>query len=241
VLSIARSGSVDAAFESIGEDSNAPAFASYSSFFSGGASATAEPEPEPVAARPPTPRSAAAHATRESPGADVDSAPIETFESTGFISGPYRTQTPPGAPLIPPAAPHRLSPSGPRVRIPTPSDREKAPIEMESPSTAQPAQGADPAAAQQAGWRGPVNPYLASDPNMKARRLARVLVSDMVVYHPDKREEGLRAGTLKQLFREEIKKSYEEYVDQVGKDFAESTLHFQEALNEILAGGKRIF
>jgi hypothetical protein len=63
----------------------------------------------------------------------------------------------------------------------------------------------------------------------------------MVVYHPDKREEGLRTGSLKQLFREEIKKSYEEYVDQVGKDFAESTQHFQEALNEILAGGKRVF
>ena len=63
----------------------------------------------------------------------------------------------------------------------------------------------------------------------------------MVVYHPDKREEGLRAGTLKSLFRDEIKKSYEEYVDQVGKDFADSTLHFQEALNEILAGGKRVF
>jgi hypothetical protein len=63
----------------------------------------------------------------------------------------------------------------------------------------------------------------------------------MVVYNPEKREEGLRAGTLKQLFRDEIKKSYEEYIDQVGKEFADSTLHFQEALNEILAGGKRVF
>ena len=45
----------------------------------------------------------------------------------------------------------------------------------------------------------------------------------------------------KQLFREEIKKSYEEYVDQVGKEFAESTTHFQDALNDILAGGKKIF
>jgi hypothetical protein len=86
-----------------------------------------------------------------------------------------------------------------------------------------------------------VNPYLANDPNLKARRLARVLVSDMVVYHPDKREEGLRSGSLKQLFRDEIKKSYEEYVEQVGKEFAETTQHFQEALNEILAGGKRLF
>lgn len=63
----------------------------------------------------------------------------------------------------------------------------------------------------------------------------------MIAYLPQKREEGLRDGTLKQLFREEIKKSYEEYVDQIGRDFAESTTHFQDALNELLAGGQRIF
>ncbi|HSQ29674.1 MAG TPA: hypothetical protein VLN49_07490 [Gemmatimonadaceae bacterium] len=62
-----------------------------------------------------------------------------------------------------------------------------------------------------------------------------------MTYYPQRREEGLRAGTLRELFREEIKKSYEEYVEQVGKEFAESTTHFQEALNEILAGGQKIF
>jgi hypothetical protein len=63
----------------------------------------------------------------------------------------------------------------------------------------------------------------------------------MVAYHPQKREEGVRNGTLKQLFREEIKKSYEEYVEQMGQAFAESTTHFQDALNDVLAGGKKIF
>jgi hypothetical protein len=89
--------------------------------------------------------------------------------------------------------------------------------------------------------RPPINPFLANDPNAKAKRLARALVSDILAYFPQKREEGLRDGTLKQLFREEIKKSYEEYVDQIGKEFAESTTHFQEALNDILAGGKKLF
>ena len=63
----------------------------------------------------------------------------------------------------------------------------------------------------------------------------------MVAYQPQKREEAIRNGTLKQIFREEIKKSYEEYLDQVGKEFAEGTTHFQDALNEILAGGQKIF
>ena len=66
-------------------------------------------------------------------------------------------------------------------------------------------------------------------------------MSDIIAYHPGKRDEGLANGTLKQLLREEIKKSYEEYVDQVGKEFAESTNHFQDALNDLLANGKKIF
>ena len=98
------------------------------------------------------------------------------------------------------------------------------------PSTAAPTPG-----------RAPINPFLANDPNAKARRLARALISDLVTYFPQKREEGLRDGTLKELFREEIKKSYEEYIDQVGREFAEATTHFQDALNDILAGGQKIF
>jgi hypothetical protein len=89
--------------------------------------------------------------------------------------------------------------------------------------------------------RRPINPFLANDPNAKARRLARALISDMVTYFPEKREEALRAGTIKQVFQEEIQKSYEEYVAQVGREFAESTPHFQDALNEILAGGRKLF
>ena len=87
----------------------------------------------------------------------------------------------------------------------------------------------------------PINPFLSADPGLKAKRLARALVSDMIAYLPQKREEGLKAGTLKALFREEIKKSYEEYVDQIGKEMAESTTHFQDALNEILADGRKMF
>jgi hypothetical protein len=87
----------------------------------------------------------------------------------------------------------------------------------------------------------PVNPFLSQDPSSKARRLARALISDMVVYHPGKRQEGLRDGTLKQLFEEEIRKSWEEYSEQVGKDLADSTPYFRDALNEILADGQQLF
>ena len=108
-----------------------------------------------------------------------------------------------------------------------------------APLSSPPAGASAPSVATPA--RPPINPFLANDPNAKAKRLARALVSDIVAYFPQKREEGVRDGTLKQLFREEIKKSYEEYVEQVGREFAEGTTHFQDALNDVLAGGKKLF
>ncbi len=89
--------------------------------------------------------------------------------------------------------------------------------------------------------RKPVNPFLTRDPALRAKRLARALVSDIVAYHPAKHAEGLRDGTLKTLFLDEIRKSYEEYVDQVGREFAETTTHFRDALNDVLAGGRTQF
>lgn len=79
------------------------------------------------------------------------------------------------------------------------------------------------------------------DPHDKARRLARVLVSDMITYHRDRHARSLAGGTLAEDFDEEIRKSWEEYVMQVGRELAEETTYFRDALNEILAGGQEIF
>jgi hypothetical protein len=137
--------------------------------------------------------------------------------------------TPPAAAPAPPA------PTPPPVAAAAPA--ASPPPSVVTPSASAPA----PAASGGTPARPPINPFLANDPNAKAKRLARALVSDIVAYFPQKREEGLRDGTLKQLFREEIKKSYEEYVEQVGREFAEGTTHFQDALNDVLAGGKKLF
>ena len=61
--------------------------------------------------------------------------------------------------------------------------------------------------------RKPINPFLGERPQSESQAAGTyALVSDMLAYHPGKRDEGLANGTLKQIFREEIKKSYEEYV-----------------------------
>ncbi|HEV8305208.1 MAG TPA: hypothetical protein VGQ25_09625 [Gemmatimonadales bacterium] len=104
-----------------------------------------------------------------------------------------------------------------------------------------PAGGSAPPGKRHTGPLRPVNPFLVQDPKQKARRLARALISDMLVYHPEKRQQGIRDGTLPQLFKDEIQKSWQEYVEQVGLELAQSTPYWTEALNEILAGGHKLF
>jgi hypothetical protein len=139
--------------------------------------------------------------------------------------------------MAPPAAarPTPAMPAAPRPMTPP------VPPMGAAPSPAPPPPPPPPRVASPTPARAPINPFLANDPNAKARRLARALISDLVTYYPQRRDEGLRDGTLRDLFKEEIKKSFDEYVDQVGREFADSTSHFQDALNEILANGQKLF
>ncbi len=75
----------------------------------------------------------------------------------------------------------------------------------------------------------------------RAKRLARVLVSDILCYNQDKRDQALQDGTLMTSLGGEIKKSWELYKDKIGSDLANSTNYFKEALNEILADGQEVF
>jgi len=135
-----------------------------------------------------------------------------------------------------------MPPPSARPTVPPPSSATRAPIAAAPPTAPlSPPVAPSPQASASTPIRTPINPFLANDPNAKARRLSRALISDLETYFPQRREEGLRDGTLRELFQEEIKKSHEEYVDQVGREFADSTTHFQDALNEILAAGRKMF
>jgi predicted Zn finger-like uncharacterized protein len=81
------------------------------------------------------------------------------------------------------------------------------------------------------------------DPVDKARRLARVLVSDMVMYNAERHQEALAQDTLAEDFEEEIEKSWKEFVDQVGGEIAdgEGQMFWRQALNDILAKGQSVF
>jgi predicted Zn finger-like uncharacterized protein len=211
---------------------------------------------------PPTPpRSAPAGGTgepannvRQRPDAAERTTASATATPPSATSGLPEFTPPPIAPPFRPSAPAQI-PNAPTFSTPpaaqpfvpaatrpsTPARPPSTPTSMSpfgSPTT--PSTGT-PSAAGDSGVRRPLNPFLSKDPNQRAKRLARALVSDIITYHPAKHAEGLRDGTLKQLFREEIKKSFEEYIAQVGQQLAESTTYFQEALNEVLGAGKKIF
>lgn len=75
----------------------------------------------------------------------------------------------------------------------------------------------------------------------EAKRLARSLVKDILLYHGDKVEIGLRQGNLAQLIGDEIRKSWKFYKDSFPLDKTNNVNYFKEALNEIIGKGKPIF
>lgn len=220
----------------------------------------------PIADATPVYAGAATSASRRTPTTPV-SHPSPSY-SPAVPSIRHTQSTPPRPAALPPLRPTPRAPwpsvpaSAPAAPTPGPSARpfvpSQTPVSVPAatpprvtspvpaapphvPSTFTPANAATAHGVPAPGERRPINPFLARDPSLRAKRLSRALVSDMVAYYPAKHSEGLQRGTLKELFRDEIKKSYDEYVMQVGSEFARTTTYFQEALNEVLGAGKRIF
>jgi predicted Zn finger-like uncharacterized protein len=190
-----------------------------------------------------TPRYSPARPTQHTPPRPAALPPLRPTPRTPWppvSAAPPASQTPPSArPFVPSPTPVSVPAVTPPPPAPVIRRASASAAQTHIPSTFTPVAGARGVPAP--GERRPINPFLARDPSLRAKRLARALVSDMVAYYPAKHSEGLQRGTLKELFREEIKKSYDEYVMQVGSEFARTTTYFQEALNEVLGAGKRIF
>jgi predicted Zn finger-like uncharacterized protein len=131
----------------------------------------------------------------------------------------------------------------PEQEAPPAAATERAEAGYQSGTTARTAAGTAPSAAhgEAAPGAAPQPVFGTRDPDARAQRVARALVSDIVAYHPERRDACLQAGTLRRDFRDEIMKSWEEYVAQVGLQTAKSTPYFRNALNEILAGGQQLF
>jgi predicted Zn finger-like uncharacterized protein len=196
------------------------------------------PPPKPPALEPerPAPRPFVPPAVPE-PVAEEPEPVVEQPEVSGSPAADVAFAPPPDLEEPSPAAEAAVEPEPPESAFeaappPSPTPPPVEPIATPRPPPARPTPTPAPVAGFQFGQ---------PDQNARARRLARALISDLAAYYPDRQEKGLREGRLKELFQEELRKSWQEYVDQVGLEVAKSTPHFRDALNEILAKGKRVF
>lgn len=160
----------------------------------------------------------------EVPAAGADTAAPDSAPASPPTAAPEPALATPA-----PAGPRPAAEPAPEVGPPPPAAPAPTPPPLAAPA---PSASVRPTGA---------SPFGAADPNAKARRLARALVSDIVTYHPERRDSALAQGTLKREFMEEIKKSWEEYVQQVGMETARGTPHFRDALNDVLAKGGNVF
>jgi hypothetical protein len=164
----------------------------------------------------------------------------EGVKATAPAPGPKLVQTPP-APERP--APERLVPR-PLPASPPPVTAHVAAASVATATAATTATGATAATAADPVASAPSTKrpsFRNQDPAARAQRLARALVSDIVAYNKERLQQATGAAALRSEFRDEIRKSWEEYVEQVGLDTAKGTPYFRDALNEILAKGAKIF
>jgi predicted Zn finger-like uncharacterized protein len=163
-------------------------------------------------------------------------------------------------PLITPVPPPEVKEPTPPAEVPSPPVAEEQgepppPPEVAPPVEVKPAEPkiAAPEMKEPATDAGvviekpeppPAIPQLSEDDKKwqeRARRLAKALASDLVLYNQDKVEQGLQEGTLAQLLGSEIRRSWEYYCQQIPKHIVESTDFFKEQLNKIVGKGKEIF
>ncbi len=71
----------------------------------------------------------------------------------------------------------------------------------------------------------------------RARRLARVLASDMVVYNRDLVEKSRRDGNLLEVMRAEVDRSWQLWKSRFPNESIDRADIFRDALNDVLAGG----
>lgn len=120
----------------------------------------------------------------------------------------------------------------------------EAPTEVPGPPAQAPPQESEPQPSVETKPEPSVTREMSEEDkkwNERARRLAKALASDLVLYNEDKVEEGLRDGTIAQLLGAEIRRSWEYYVQQIPKHIVENTDYFKEQLNKIVGKGKEIF
>ncbi|MEW6369149.1 MAG: hypothetical protein AB1714_31385 [Acidobacteriota bacterium] len=162
-----------------------------------------------------------------------------TLEALAYRAKGTRPLAPPSAAApaehavaAPPPAPPPLPPPPPAVAIPTVRD-ERARTNPELITRIPTAPPMPPIM--------PVEPAMPPEERKKhddAKRLARVLVADLILYHRSEVEMGRKNKDLYIRLQEDIDRSKQTYLERVGMDFAKRTNYLYEELVRTLADGR---
>lgn len=84
-------------------------------------------------------------------------------------------------------------------------------------------------------------PAEESEAHVKARRFARIIVSDIALYNQAKVEQGVRAGTFYELLADDIAEGRAIYAQRVAADIRSTTNYLDEALDALVVKKKKEF
>ena len=76
------------------------------------------------------------------------------------------------------------------------------------------------------------------DPHERARRLARLIMGDIVMYNQEKIVEGIKNDTLFQVLEEQLVEGRKYYDKNVDPGVAAETDYFNQAIVDILVKGR---
>ena len=85
----------------------------------------------------------------------------------------------------------------------------------------------------------PSDPTQLPEAHAKARRLARIIVSDIILYNQSKVEDGVRNGTFYKLMEDDIREGRALYERRVSGDVRNETSYLDEAFEELIARKKQ--
>lgn len=81
----------------------------------------------------------------------------------------------------------------------------------------------------------PAAPAQLSEAETKAKRLARIIVSDIVLYNQAKVEQGVRDGSFFDLLADDIREGERLYKQRVSQEVRDSSTFLSDAFNEVIA------
>jgi hypothetical protein len=124
-----------------------------------------------------------------------------------------------------------------------PSYESAPPPQVAAETEIMPPAGAEiqpPQDLQGPGWAFSTNRLAEGDEEAvheEARRLARLLVTEIKLYNEEQVEEGRRTGNIYGALREDIDRSRQIYEERIDENIREDTDYFRDELVRILAGG----